>query len=127
MNTNYDKAKGEEIRKKYGEDSLISANEKTKKMYEKRFDLADTIFEEIKALLKVETPKNDFTTDGAKKIFDLHKKYLACYYKDFSKEYHLAMATIYVEDKRFVELYENICKGASSYMSNLIKYNYECV
>lgn len=115
-----DKKYGEELRKKYGEDDIKSANEKVRQMNKKRFEYADELLEEIKILLIAETPRGDTSSIGAKKLFELHKKWLSCYYHGFSKEYHLAMATIYVEDERFKKTYDDIYPGGAKFLSDVI-------
>lgn len=104
--------------------SIESANDKARKINSKNIDHADELFEEIKKMMVCVVPKNDLDSNEAEQLFTLHTKYLSCYYKDITKEYHLAMANIYAEDERFVKLYDDIVKGGAKYLSNLIKKHY---
>lgn len=104
--------------------SIESANEKARKVNSKNIDLSDELFDQVKKMMVDVVPKNDYTSDDAELLFMLHTKYLSCFYKDITKEYHLAMATIYAEDERFIKLYNDIVPGGAEYLSTLIKRHY---
>ncbi len=113
---------GDEVREKYGEDSLDYSNKKVKNMSKEEYDRIVTLTNEVNSTIKAAFETGDPTSELAMKACELHKKWLMVYWKEYSKEAHLGVVKMYVEDDRFKEYYnKNACIGAAEFLYEAIK------
>lgn len=61
--------------------------------------------------------------DIAQEVCDLHRQWLSMFWKDgmYSKEAHLSLGQMYVEDERFKKYYDDIEEGAAEFLYEGLK------
>ncbi|MGE7092211.1 MerR family transcriptional regulator [Lysinibacillus sp. NPDC048646] len=120
MNDN-EKQYGEEIREKYGDDTVEASNAKLKNMTEEQFtamqQLEQQLFERLKEAMAIGDTKNDV----AMEVAELHKRWLCFSWSQYSKEAHAGLAQMYVADERFTAYYdERVTAGATQFLHDVI-------
>lgn len=111
---------GEEIRQKYGEESVMAAygqlKEMTKEKYEGAQQLEQQIFTLLTAML---TEEHDETL---LEIAELHKRWLSMYWPKYTKVAHRGLSEMYVTDERFTQYYdEHAGEGATAVLYKAIQ------
>ena len=107
---------GKEVRKTYGKDVVDASNAKLLGMSREAFDEAFSprLNEALIAALKTDDP----TGDVAYKACEMHRDWLTFFWPEgtYSKQAHLSLAQMYVDDERFKKHYENIAPGLSEFL-----------
>ena len=112
---------GDEIREKYGEETVINQYKKFSNLSEEEYIKANQLNKEIIEKLKDALKVNDVNSKEAKEIVKLHKMWLS-YYGNYTKEAHIGLGKMYVMDERFTKFYDNAAgKGAAQYLCNAIE------
>lgn len=115
-----EKKYGDEIRKKYGKDTVDQSNERlmsmTKGEYEQWEKLNETLMETLKAALKTGDPAGEL----AQKAADLHRQWLSFTWNTYSKEAHAGLAQMYVADSRFTAYYDKDQPGTAEFLRDAI-------
>lgn len=111
---------GDEIRQKYGDEEIDSSNKKIKGMTKEQYETAIRLSNEIDECLKAAIKTGDPASELAQKTCELHKEWLCIYYDKYSKEYHRALADMYVADERFKAYYDAIVDGGAEFLSKAI-------
>jgi len=112
---------GEEIRSKYGNTAIDKSNARLANMSETEYNEVTTLSKEFNSLLQTACLEGDPTSPDAMKVCALHKKWLCCYWVSYSKEAHLAIAQMYIEDPRFKKYYDNIGKGCAEFLRDALQ------
>ncbi len=101
-----DKKYGEEIREKYGEDTVNQSYDKLMGMSEERYKefekLTELVLDTLKQAYKTENPAGEL----AQKAADLHRQWLSFSWPSYSGEAHAGLAQMYVDDERFRAYYD---------------------
>lgn len=114
---------GPEIRDKYGDNAVEASNAKLAGMsqaqWQKQQDLSNDISEKLKLAVETGNPAGDI----AQEVCDLHGQWLSMFWKDgmYSKEAHLSLGQMYVEDERFKKYYDDIEEGAAEFLYEALK------
>lgn len=116
-----EKKYGEEIRQKYGDEEVDDSYAKIKGMTKEKHDELVSLNKQIEENLRAAVPSNNPAGELAQETARLHAKWLVFFYPKYNKEYHLAMAELYVADERFKEYYENIVAGGAEFISEAIR------
>lgn len=116
---------GEEIRSKYGNDVINSSNKKVTGMTKEQYSEIENLSFEVNETLKLAFEQGDITSELAKKVYELHKKWLCYYWDSYSKEAHIGVAQMYVDDSRFAEYYDKITFGCATFLRDIILYQCE--
>lgn len=113
---------GKEIREKYGEDSINSSNQKVLNMSREQWQNQENLSNQIAELLKQALKRKDPSCDEAQKACELHREWICMFWKDgmYSKEAHIGLAEMYVQDERFKEYYEKIGEGCAKFFRDAI-------
>ena len=115
-----EKKYGEEIRAKYGKDTIERSNQKVKGMtsrqYEEVTKLAGDVTETLAAAFKTGDPKGEL----AQKAADLHRQWLCYFWDSYSKEAHAGVAQMYVDDERFAAYYDKNQPGTAKFLRDAI-------
>ncbi|MEK0152982.1 MerR family transcriptional regulator [Tetragenococcus halophilus] len=105
--TENEKLYGEEIRGKYGEETIEKSNKKfmnlSKAGFQKMQEVEDELFEKLDQLAN----SQDLTSQEAKKVYSLHKQWLMYSWPNYSAEAHKGLVDMYLADKRFADYYNN--------------------
>jgi len=112
---------GLEIRGKYGDAVVDATTAKLKGLTQEQYDEGERLRiayeEKLKAAFDTGSPESEL----AQSACDLHRQWLCVYYPDYSKEYHIGLADMYVADERFKAHYEKIMPGCAEFLRDAIK------
>ncbi|WP_071458676.1 MerR family transcriptional regulator [Bacillus massilinigeriensis] len=111
---------GEEIRAKYGENTINEANNKLLGMSQENFEKAAQLEAEIKSTLTEAFKTGNPASPLAQKAASLHKDWICCYWKKYTKEAHAGLARIYVGDERFKAYYDKDQPGSAEFLRDAI-------
>jgi len=112
---------GDEVRAKYGNETVEASNKKLQDMSEAEFNEAQALSEAI--LVKLAEAMATGQPDGAlaQEVADMHKRWLSIYWPTYSGEAHAGLATMYVEDERFTAFYDDKCgEGAAVFLRDAV-------
>ncbi len=115
---------GDEVRAKYGDDTVNASNAKLKGMSKQQMDNAQRLADECHALLKEAYAAGNPTSDAAQRAVDLHRQWLQCYVDIYCPEYHMGLGDMYVADERFGQFYDDhVAPGVAPFFQQAI-YHY---
>jgi len=112
---------GDEIRAKYGKETVDASNKKLQGMSEAAFNEAQALSEAILEKLAEAMATGQPDGDLAQEVAEMHKRWLSSYWPSYSAEAHAGLASMYVEDERFTAFYDDKCgKGAAVFLRDAI-------
>lgn len=116
---------GKEIREKYGDDAIDASYENIKGMSKEKWEESQKLSGQINELLQMAFEEGDSAGPTARKVCELHGKWLCMFWKEgtFSEEAHKALADGYVADERFTAYYDKIAPGCTRFLRDAI-YSY---
>jgi DNA-binding transcriptional MerR regulator len=112
---------GAELRAKYTQEAIGGANEKLAGLTEAQYAEYKATGEELNRVLAKAVPEGDPASPGAQQAAGLHRRWLGYCWAGYSKEAHLGLAELYVEDPRFTAYYESIAPGAAAFLRDAIR------
>lgn len=112
---------GEEIRNLYGADAIDKSNKKLMGMTQEQYAEVERITLEMNELLKVAFEQGDPSSKTAQQVCAFHKKWLCYFWDSYSKEAHIGLAQMYVDDPRFTEYYDKIAVGCAVFLRDAIQ------
>ena len=116
-----EKKYGREIREKYGEEVVETSNAKMMGMTAEQYTEVQEISRRLNDMLKSALELGDPASEIAQKACELHKQWLGYYGTPYTKEIHLNLAQIYVDDPRFKAYYEAIAPGCAEFLRDAIR------
>ena len=120
MISDNDKEYGKEIREKYGEEQVKKSNQKLKNMTEEEYKEVTSLEHEVVETLAKAFETGDPASEIAQKAAELHKQWLSYYWSDYSKEAHVGLANMYVEDERFRAYYDKRQPGTAEFLRDAV-------
>ena len=63
----------------------------------------------------------DSSSELAQKACELHKNWLLNYWEHYSKEAHMRLVQMYVDDERFTAYYDKIAPGAAVFLRDAMR------
>lgn len=122
MITDNESRYGTEIRQKYGDDTINASNTKIKNITEEAMYEAETLRLQIDETLKKAFEQGDPAGELAQKVCKLHKQWICIYWPDgmYSREAHMGLADMYVEDERFRVNYDKLAPGCAKFLCDAI-------
>lgn len=111
---------GQEIREKYGADTVEKSYQKVKNMTPEEYDAVTKLAEQVMATLHEAFETGDPGSDLAQKAADLHKQWLCFYWPQYTKEAHAGVAQMYVDDKRFTAYYDAKQPGLAAFLRDAV-------
>jgi len=111
---------GEEVRTKYGDDTVNRSNAKIKGMTKEQYAVVEKLSEEVNEALKAAFEQGDPSNKLAQKACELHKNWLCYFWDSYSKEAHIGVAQMYVDDPRFTAYYDKIIPGCAVFLRDAI-------
>ncbi|MEA4893358.1 MAG: MerR family transcriptional regulator [Peptococcaceae bacterium] len=111
---------GEEIRTKYGEERLNRSNARVLNMSRRQYAELEQLTTELNETLKAAFQQGDPAGELAQKACGLHKKWLCCYWDKYSKEAHVGLTQMYVNDPRFTAYYDKIAPGCTAFLRDAV-------
>lgn len=115
-----EKKYGSEIREKYGNETVDASNAKLKGMTKEQHAEMEELSAELNQTLKAAFEAGDPEGELAVKACELHKKWLMFYWNSYSKEAHMGLAQMYVDDERFTAYYDKIAPGCAVFLRDAI-------
>lgn len=112
---------GDEIRKKYGDDVIDNSNKKFMELSQKEYNDIELLNKELNETLKIAVENGNPQSDIAQKACELHKMWIMNYWKEYSKEAHMATVQMYVDDERFTKYYDDIITGCAVFLRDAMK------
>lgn len=112
---------GAETREKYGNEAVNASNAKIKGMTREQYAQIEKLSSELNETLKAACELGDPASELAQKACELHRRWLSFYWTNYSKEAHLGVTQMYVEDPRFTEYYEKIAPGCATFLRDAIR------
>ena len=111
---------GEEIRAKYGDNAIDRSNTKLKGMTKEQYAAVERLSLEVNDSLKAAFEQGDPAGELAQKACEVHKKWLCYYWDHYSKEAHIGVTQMYVDDPRFTEYYDKIAVGCAAFLRDAV-------
>ena len=111
---------GKEARAKYGDEAVDRSNAKIMGMSKEGYAELEKLTVELNETLKAAFEQGDPASELAQKACELHKKWLCYFWDDYSKEAHIGLAQMYVDDPRFTEYYDKIAVGCAAFLRDAI-------
>ena len=111
---------GTEIREKYGDDTINRSNKKIKSMTKEEYHDMEELSSQLNSTLKSAFEQGDSSSELAQKVCKLHKKWLGFFWKNYSKEAHIGVTQMYVDDPRFTEYYDQIAPGCAEFLRDAV-------
>lgn len=117
-----EEAYGDEIREKYGSDTVEASNAKLRGMSEETYNHTIALNEEILALLDAAFADGaDPAGQDAQKAAALHKEWIGYYWPQYTAEAHMGLAEMYVADERFAAHYNRGTPGKVELFRDALK------
>lgn len=111
---------GKEIREKYGEDTVEKSNQKLKNMTEEQYKELTNLADKLAITLKLAFETGDPASELAQEAVDLHRQWLSYYWSSYSKEAHVGLGQMYVDDERFTAYYDKDQPGTAKFLRDAI-------
>lgn len=115
-----EKLYGDEIREKYGAGAVTRSNAKVKGMTKEQYTEVERLTGELNNTLKEAFQQGDPASELAQKACELHKQWLCFYWDSYSKEAHIGVTQMYVDDPRFTEYYDKIAVGCAAFLRDAV-------
>jgi DNA-binding transcriptional MerR regulator len=112
---------GCEIREKYGDDTIDRSNSKLKGMTHEKYAEIERLTAKLNSALKAAFEQGDPASEQAQECCELHKRWLSFYWDNYSKEAHLGVTQMYVDDPRFASYYDKIAPGCAAFLRDAVK------
>jgi len=110
-----DEKYGQEIRAKYGEETIDASYQKMRKMTKWEFQEADRIGKLILSKLQTLYTK-DPTSNESMELCKLHQQWIQFYWSTYSEKAHYQLVKMYTEDERFTAYYDKVGNGATQFL-----------
>ncbi|MCK0471685.1 MerR family transcriptional regulator [Halalkalibacter sp. APA_J-10(15)] len=111
---------GNEIRNKYGHETVEASNTKLKGMSEKDYNAMQALELELVSLLKEAISIGDPASDVAQQLARKHKEWLMYSWPRYSHEAHAGLVEMYVQDERFRDYYDQRVKGGAAFLREAV-------
>lgn len=112
---------GNEIREKYGNKRIDEENKKFMNLSKEEYNKIEGLSKQINDQLIVATSINDPKSNESKQLAYLHQEWIKCCWTKYSKEAHLGLVNMYLEDERFTKYYELIVKGGALVLKEAVE------
>lgn len=111
---------GDEIRAKYGDEVIDRSNAKVKGMTKEQYAEIEKLSIEVNETLKSAFEQGDPASEIAQKACELHKNWLCYFWDHYSKEAHIGVTQMYVDDPRFTAYYDKIAEGCAVFLRDAV-------
>lgn len=116
-----EKKYGEEIRAKYGDDTVNNSNARLQNMTQEQYAEVTRLEQEMKDTLARAFQTGDPAGELAQKAADLHRQWLTHFWGEYTKEAHAGLAQMYVDDERFTAYYDQEQPGTAAFLRDAIQ------
>lgn len=116
-----EKKYGKETREKYGDDIVNESNAKMIGLTYEQYEKMQELSQQINKTLKKAFEQGDPYSALSQEVCALHKEWLGYSWNFYSKEAHMGLAQMYVDDHRFKKYYDDIAVGCAEFLNEAIK------
>lgn len=114
-------AYGEEIRARYGDDVIDESNAKMLGMTRAQHDTLQQTAQDILARLESAVAEGiSPDSDTGRDIALLHKQWLSLSWPRYTKEAHLGLVQMYLDDSRFTAYYDTNRPGCAQFLRDAV-------
>lgn len=107
---------GAEIREKYGEAGVDAGNARMMGLSLEEYGRMQALSARMNDLLKTALEQGDPASPLAQQVCDMHRQWLGYTWPQYSKEAHLNLGRMYVDDPRFRRYYDAIEDGCAQFL-----------
>ena len=111
---------GQEIREKYGEETVKASNAKLMNMTQAQYEEFEKLGQEVLDTLEQAYATGDPAGDLGQRTAELHRQWLSYTWGSYSKEAHAGLAQMYVDDERFTAYYDKKQPGLAVFLRDAI-------
>lgn len=111
---------GAEIRAKFGNDVVNCSNANVRGMTKEQYEETERLSAEVNKTLKAAFEQGDPAGELAQKACRLHKEWLCYFWNHYSKEAHIGVTQMYVDDPRFSAYYNKIADGCATFLRDAV-------
>lgn len=112
---------GEVIRQKYGEETVEASNRKFMAMGQAQYEGLEALALEILAGLAQAVRQGvDPASETGAELARKHKAWLSAYWPSYSREAHLGVCQMYLEDSRFTQYYDANQPGCAAFLNQAV-------
>lgn len=112
---------GAEIRQKYGDKRVDESNAKMMNLTKDQYDTMQKLAADIvSGLEQAVLQRADPAGEEGKRLAQMHKEWLSFTWNQYSKEAHLGLAQMYVDDERFTAYYDSRVKGCAAFLRDAV-------
>lgn len=112
---------GAEIRERYGEKTVADSNARMMNMTQTQYDDMQATTAEINTRLETAVRAGEApTAEEGRQIAALHKRWLAYTWPQYTKEAHLGLVQMYVDDDRFTAYYDGQVPGCAQFLRDAV-------
>ena len=112
---------GEELRKKYGPETVQAANKKVLALSMEDQAEIDRISAAFAKTIRAAMAEGNPASETAQQACALHKEWLSFYWPIYSKEAHMGVTQLYVDDARFTAHYDAIAPGCAVFLRDAVQ------
>ena len=112
---------GEEIRAKFGDEAIDKSNAHIKGLSQAQLAEAEGLGQQLADTLRAAIETGAAHGELAQKACEMHKQWLMVFNPNYNKEYHLALAEMYVADERFKATYDEIAPSCAEFLRDAIR------
>lgn len=116
-----EKKYGKETRAHFGDKVVNESNAKLMGLTQKQFEDHETLTTLLNQTLVRALEEGDPGSPLAQKACELHKQWLGSFWSEYSKEAHLGLVQMYVDDSRFKIYYDAIAPGTAEFLLEAMK------
>lgn len=116
---NFEETYGREARRLYGDGVIDAANERMMALTRDEWDAKELLEDSIKVQLRLAMASGDATGTEASELARMHERWIRVHWGDatYSKQAHLGLAHLYLEDSRFRAYYDGAAgEGATEFL-----------
>lgn len=111
---------GKEVREKYGSDAVEKSNSKLMAMTQEDYDKLKKMEEEFMNTLNEAYKTGNPRGELAKRAADLHRQWLCFFWDEYSKEAHVGVCQMYIDDERFRAYYDKFEPGTVEFLRDAV-------
>lgn len=104
----------------YGTEDVDRSNAKLLNLSPEKYAEFKKLTTELNETLKAAVEQGDPSSETAQRACELHKKWLCFFWDSYSKEAHMGVTQMYVDDPRFKEYYEKIAPGCAEFLRDAV-------
>lgn len=115
-----EKKYGKEAREKYGDEAVEKSNKMLMNMTQEEYERLNKLQEEFMSTLEKAFKTGDPRGELAQKPADLHRQWLCFFWDEYSKEAHVGVCQMYIEDERFRHYYDKFQPGTVEFLRDAV-------